>query len=158
MAGRVRERRLEHFLEARYAHQVWTLELPLGERVPTAPEHVDELVAEFHDLHERIFAVRDPDQRVEILQCRGRLVARPFTPPLGDAVSPPRANGRPRRRLAYFPGHGKIETAVYEGGTIAPGAELAGPLVVAEPSTTVVVPPGVTLHSTKLGNYVLELR
>ena len=45
-----------------------------------------------------------------------------------------------------------------DGGALAPESELTGPLLVTEPSTTVVVPPGVTLRTTKLGNYVLELR
>ena len=51
-----------------------------------------------------------------------------------------------------------ILTAVPEGGTLVPGSRREGPLLVTEPSTTVVVPPGVTLHTTPSGNYVLELR
>jgi N-methylhydantoinase A len=150
--------RRERFLEARYAHQVWTLELPIGDRALSGPDDVQQVVTEFHDLHERIFAVRDPGQRVEVLQCRGRLVARPFTPPLADAATLGDGNGEPRRRTAYFPGHGDVEVSVRDGGALVPESELTGPLLVTEPSTTVVVPPGVTLRTTKLGNYVLELR
>jgi N-methylhydantoinase A len=158
LGGGVRDVRRERFLEARYAHQVWTLELPLGERELDRPEQVDRLVADFHELHERIFAVRDPSQRVEILQCRGRLVARPFTPALTDGQRNGRLAGAARTRQAYFEGQGYVEVAVLEGGTLPTGVALHGPLLVAEPSTTVVVPPGVTLHTTELGNYVLGLR
>lgn len=157
LSGHVQDQKVDRFLEARYAHQVWTLELPLG-RVPGDQSDVEQVVADFHDLHERIFAVRDPDQRVEFLQCRGRLTARPFMPPLGYAAVPTGAHSQPSWRTAYFPGHGEVEIPVYEGGTLAPGSELDGPLLVAEPSTTVVVPPGVKLRSTSLGNYVMELR
>jgi N-methylhydantoinase A len=158
LTGGVQDVRRERFLEARYAHQVWTLELPLGELTVSSQDHVERIVDEFHDLHERIFAVRDPGQSVEILQCRGRLVARPFTPGLMPAVPGAGATPAPRMRSAYFPDEGYLEVPVHEGGTLAPGSRLEGPLIVTEPSTTVVVPPGVTLSTTELGNYVLKLR
>jgi N-methylhydantoinase A len=151
--------RRERFVEARYAHQVWTLELPLGDGDLTDAGDVDRVVDAFHELHERIFAVRDPGQRVEILQCRGRLVARPFTPGLrSGAASNGDRSSSGRSRTAYFGGHGLLEVPVLEGGTIAAGSVVDGPLIVTEPSTTIVVPPAVTLRTTELGNYVLELR
>jgi N-methylhydantoinase A len=158
LAGGVDAVRRERFLEARYAHQVWTLELPLGDHTLASAEDVEQVVADFHDLHERIFAVRDPGQRVEVLQCRGRLVATPFTPVHSNAVLRVEAPPPPRVRGAYFPGEGHVEVAVHEGGTLPAGSQLEGPLLVTEPSTTVVVPPGVTLRITELGNYLLELR
>jgi N-methylhydantoinase A len=153
----VRDVRREQFVEARYAHQVWTLELQLGERLPTDRRDLDRLVDNFHDLHERIFAVRDPGQRVEVLQCRGRLIACPFTPPIADTNVEVASDGVRGARRAYFPGHGELDVPVLEGGAIAPGSKHDGPLLVTEPSTTVVVPPSVALHITALGNYVMEL-
>jgi N-methylhydantoinase A len=157
LSGRMLDIRRERFLEARYSNQSWTIELPLGDRALTDAQEVERVVEEFHDLHERIFAVRDPGQPVEVLLCRGRLVARPFTPALADAVKPTR-NGHTRgRRIAYFPGLGLTEVPLLEGETLGPGSELTGPLLVTEPTTTVVVPPGVTLRTTASCNYVLEL-
>lgn len=150
--------RRERFLEARYAHQVWTLELPLGDRPVSSPLDVEQIVEDFHDLHERIFAVRDPGQRVEILQCRGRLVAKPFTPAHSTAVAGSVPTAPAGVRSAYFPEQGYVEVPVHEGGTLPAGSRLEGPLLVTEPSTTVVVPPGVTLAITEFGNYLLELR
>jgi N-methylhydantoinase A len=158
LASGVAPPRRVHFVEARYAHQVWTLELPLGDHQLSSREDVERIVDDFHDLHERVFAVREPCQRVEILQCRGRLVAKPFTPALASAVVGAAPDSSPRTRTAYFPGEGAVVVAVHEGGTLAPGSRLQGPLLIAEPSTTVVVPPGVTLRITALGNYLLELR
>jgi N-methylhydantoinase A len=158
LAGGIDAVRRERFLEARYAHQVWTLELPLGEQALASAEDVERIVADFHDLHERIFAVRDPGQSVEVLQCRGRLVATPFTPAHASAAPSAEGPHRPPVRNAYFPGEGYVEVAVHDGGTLPAGSQLEGPLLVTEPSTTVVVPPGVTLRITELGNYLLELR
>ena len=158
LAAAARDVRRERFIEARYAHQVWTIELPLGDRPLSRAEDVDQLVKDFHELHERIFAVRDPGQRVEILQCRGRLVARPFTPRLWSGATSNGDAPSERTRRAYFVDEGLLDVPLVEGGTLPAGSRREGPLLVTEPSTTVVVPPGVTLHTTKLGNYVLELR
>ena len=153
----VQDMRRERFIEARYAHQVWTLELPIGESALSSAEEMNVVVADFHELHERIFAVRDPEQSVEILQCRSRLIARPFTPALWSGTSATNGDAAPRARKAYFADHGELDVPIIEGGTLAPGSRRQGPLLVTEPSTTVVVPPDVTLHTTELGNYVLEL-
>jgi N-methylhydantoinase A len=158
LEGGVDDVRIERFVEARYAHQVWTLELPLSGRGLSDASAVEGVVNAFHDLHERIFAVRDPGQRVEILQCRGRLVAEPFTPSRTNGAASAGGPANARTRSAYFPEQGEVSVTVHEGGTLAPGTRLEGPLLVTEPSTTVVVPPGVGLAVTEHGNYLLELR
>ena len=116
LAAGMQDIRRERFIEARYAHQVWTLELALGERALASPEHVEQIVEDFHELHERIFAVRDPGQRVEILQCRGRLRATPFTPALWSGAARAGVSSAPRARTAYFAEHGQVEVPVVEGG------------------------------------------
>ncbi|HKR98877.1 MAG TPA: hydantoinase/oxoprolinase family protein [Candidatus Dormibacteraeota bacterium] len=147
----------ERFVEACYAHQVWTLELPLeGNGIETA-EDVATLVEDFHDLHHRMFAVREPGQRVELLHCRGRLVAEPLKPALAARSANGSVGSPAATRQAYFPDEGRLEVPVYEGASLAPGITLEGPLLVTEPITTVVVPPGVSLRVTDLGNYLLEV-
>jgi N-methylhydantoinase A len=158
LGGEVRDVGRERFVEARYAHQVWTLELPLGDRAVRTAADVELLVSQFHALHERIFAVKDPDQRVEVLQCRGRLVARLFTPPVAVGAGPAADGAEQRTRRAFFPEHGELEVPVLDGGSLETGSRLVGPLLITEPTTTVVVPPGAALETTGLGSYVLELR
>ncbi len=158
-AAGLRERGLaiaavEHFVEARYAHQVWELEIPLrSHRLESAGE-LAALVDDFHAAHERIFAVNDPDQKVEAVYWKGRLIAEPRKPGLAGPTPPP--SREPRLRSAHFPEVGAVEVAVHDGGSIAPGETLPGPLLVAEPTTTIVVPPGATLRVTADGDYLLE--
>jgi N-methylhydantoinase A len=147
----------ERFVEARYAHQVWTLELPLRNGGIRTENDVEALVEDFHDLHHRMFAVREPGQRVELLHCRGRLVAAPLKPALAARSSDGADGSAAATRQAYFPDEGQLDVAVYEGASLTPGSGLEGPLLVTEPITTVVVPPGVSLRVTDLGNYLLEL-
>ena len=46
---------------------------------------------------------------------------------------------------------------MYVGGQLPPGTRLAGPTIVREPTTTVVVYPGSSVTVTPLGNYLLEI-
>jgi N-methylhydantoinase A len=69
----------------------------------------------------------------------------------GDGGAPPRP------RMAFFPELGEVEIPVHLGGELAPGRTLAGPALVIEPETSIVVYPGWSAHVSKLGNYKLEL-
>jgi N-methylhydantoinase A len=159
MAASLRRRGLqsstvEHFVEARYAHQVWELEIPLPAPWAADEKSLEALVAEFHATHERVFAVTDPGQRIEAIYWKGRLTAHPPKPELGAFGSNEAAE--PERRKTYFPGVGEVEVPVYAGGSLPGGERLDGPLLVIEPTTTIVVPPEVTLTVTELGDYILE--
>jgi N-methylhydantoinase A len=146
------------FVEARYAHQVWDISIPLAGDGVEDERALELLVASFHDAHERIFAVREPEQRVEMSQWKGRLTVGTAKPPLdarrGNGAAP---GARPPRRTAFFADLGAIEIPTHLGAELAPGAHVDGPALVIEPETTIVVYPGWTAQVTALGNYRLEL-
>jgi N-methylhydantoinase A len=85
-------------------------------------------------------------------------VARGITPKperlaqLGDATNP--ADARRGSRRAYFGGTWH-DTPVFDGSALGAGVELAGPALIEEMFTVVVVPPGMTARLDALGNYVL---
>jgi N-methylhydantoinase A len=61
-------------------------------------------------------------------------------------------------RRAYFPGaEGWVETAVYDRHRLGVGAEVAGPAVVEEEGSTLVVGPGATARVAASGNIVMTL-
>ena len=157
LAGAVSRR---YFVEARYAYQVWDLSIPLDGEAIADEAALARLIGSFHDAHERIFAVREPGQRIELSQWKGRVVIETDKPPLRSErePSPKRANADAEsRRVAYFPELGEVEIPVHLGATLAAGASVAGPALVIEPETTIVVYPGWTAHVSELGNYRLEL-
>ncbi len=158
LAGAVQRR---YFVEARYAYQVWDLTIALeGEEVAEEAQ-LARLIESFHDAHERIFAVREPGQRIELSQWRGRVVVSTAKPPLAtrrELATAPRAGGRGSlSRLAYFPELGEVEIPVHLGWQLEPDAAVVGPALVIEPETTIVVYPGWTAHVSALGNYRLEM-
>jgi N-methylhydantoinase A len=73
--------------------------------------------------------------------------------PRNGGAPGPRASARP----AYFPGLGMTDTACYVGQDLAPGFAVAGPAVIEEATTTIVVPPGSRLRVNPLGDYVIDL-
>jgi len=169
LAGSVQRR---YFVEARYAYQVWDLLIPLEGDGIEGEAALGRLVESFHDAHERIFAVREPGQRIELSQWKGRVIADTTKPPLagdrvrGEGAPSERAagergngseDGRSPRRVAFFPELGEVEIDVHLGRRLRPGSDVAGPALVIEPETTIVVYPGWTAHVSELGNYRLEL-
>jgi N-methylhydantoinase A len=148
-----------YFVEARYAYQVWDLSIALeGEGIDDEAA-LAALIESFHDAHERIFAVREPGQKVEMSQWKGRVVASTAKPSLdaGRAGSSSPGAAPAGHRPAFFPELGEVEIPVYLGEQLAPGSSAVGPALVIEPETTIVVYPGWSAHVSDLGNYRLEL-
>lgn len=165
-AGRLRERGLpdgavEYGVEARYAYQVWDLELSVPTSRFRGEGDVVALREAFDRLHQRIFAVAEPGQTVELLTWRARL-----TTGIGsggpDGGTVPRATEASvpqpeQQRPAYFAGRGWTPTPLYRGDQLPPGSSVEGPAIVSEPTSTLVVHPGTTLTTTPYDNYLLEV-
>lgn len=150
----VREPRREYRTEARYPSQTWELEVPLPTRELRTDADVEQLNDAFHAVHERIFAVHEPGQSIECLYWRARLTAKLDGPTVEPRDVPPAPAPAPRvTGRAYFDGRW-WDTPRYHGHELQPGTEIAGPLIVDEATTTVVVPPACTLKTTPHGYLV----
>jgi N-methylhydantoinase A len=151
------ETRTELSVDARYRSQVWELEVPLPVARFADGRDVTALEDAFHDVHERVFAVREEGQYVECLvwRCRATAVlAKPALAP-GRGARPDASPSE--TRVAVFADGGAVETPRFDGSALPPGTEIAGPAIVREPTTTVVVPPGARVTVTPLGNYLLQV-
>jgi len=162
-AQRLRERgvaeiEVRYYVEARYRFQVWELEIPVAGDHFDTPDDVEALVDAFHQMHERVFAVRDPEQPVEFLNWRGRLTGRVRAASLEPVRELAEKKVRAQRhRSAYFgDGIGRIDTPIYLGDQLAPGGLLEGPAIIEEPTTTLVVYPGTTARISSGGRYLLS--
>jgi len=112
----------------------------------------------FHEEHQRVFAVKEPEQQVECTYWRGRLTALLDAPQLRPEES--RTNSKPRVRAirqAYFSSIGKSDLPRYLGKDLHAGVVIEGPAIIDEPTTTVVVYPGSSATLTPLRNYLLEI-
>jgi N-methylhydantoinase A len=141
-----------------YPGQNFDMSVPMIEGAEIDEPGLLDLAGRFHDQHEaeRGFAFRSQQPLLRGM----RLIARGRTPKpsriadLGKLAAPDAARTGTRR--AYF-GEGFVDTAVYDGTLLGPGVEIAGPALVEEPFTVIVVPPTGRARLDDQGNYSLEL-
>ena len=141
-----------------YPGQNFDMSVPMIEGAEIDEPGLLDLAGRFHDQHEaeRGFAFRSQQPLLRGM----RLIARGRTPKpsrfadLGKLAAPDAA--RTGTRPAYF-GDGFIDTAVYDGTLLGPGVEIAGPALIEELFTVIVVPPTGRVRLDEHGNYSLEL-
>ncbi len=171
LAARVREEvfreeisptgvQLERFIDLRYARQSSELTLPVPEAV--AASDLPRVLAEsFHAEHERTYGYRRETDPVAIVSLRLKATAPARSVgfrELGESFARTR-DGVPALELtrrAYFgPQNGERETRILRRSDLV-GKALAGPLIVEEFDTTVVIPPSWQARIDAYGNLVLE--
>src|SRR4051794_15906371 len=149
---------VELYAQMCYPGQNFDMSVPVPEGVAIAEADLLVLAERFHDQHlrDRGFCFRNQQPLV-----RGvRLVARSETPKpdhfAESGTVTDAAQARKGERDAYF-GVEFVETPIYDGPALGPGAEIIGPALIEEPFTVVVIPPGGTVRLDTLGNYELTL-
>jgi N-methylhydantoinase A/oxoprolinase/acetone carboxylase beta subunit len=61
-----------------------------------------------------------------------------------------------RHRRVVFAEGGAHETPIYAGDRLAPGTAIAGPAVILEPTSTLVIDPGAHVRVSEHGTYVID--
>jgi N-methylhydantoinase B len=148
--------RAEYRVEARYLFQVWDLEVTLPVERFTGPDDVAALVEAFHQAHERLHAVRDPDQQVECLNWKVRLVAELASEVVQSHAASASALAPIGENSAHFGPAGTLTTPVYRGVDLPVGTLLHGPALILEPTTTLVLYPGMRATVSDHGAYRLD--
>ncbi|HAN72091.1 MAG TPA: 5-oxoprolinase [Actinobacteria bacterium] len=150
------ETEVQFAAEARYRQQAWELTVPLPDAALSDGD-VALIEETFHDTHERMFGVREPNQTLEILSWTARATARLRHP----SRSVPDAERQPvleplRVQDSSFDGVHLVPVPVYWGPSMPVGHSLLGPAIVHEPTTTIVLYPGHTITVMPSGNYYME--
>jgi N-methylhydantoinase A len=149
--------RKEYFAEARYKSQVWELDTPLPVKRFRTPKDVAALVEAFHTVHDRVYAVRDEQSEVECVNWRGRMSIRLSDPAKPVSKRVVRHKPKPSTtRQAYFGADDLRRTPVFRGIELKPGASIAGPAIIEEPTTTIVVYPRMNAFVSPSGHYILK--
>jgi N-methylhydantoinase A len=146
---------IEYTVEARYASQVWEIEVPLANGAFTEDSQLATLVEDFHAMHEQIFAIRDPGSVIEFVSwtatARCRLRA-------GDGGRLGTGGGRPvsGSRTVYFSDAGEVEAVLHDFETMAPDVEHQGPAIIESPFTTVVADGGTVFQRKASGSLLMR--
>ncbi|MES2713975.1 MAG: hydantoinase/oxoprolinase family protein, partial [Pseudomonadota bacterium] len=151
------EAKIELVVEARYRAQVWELDTRLPQPRISGTADVAALAEAFHQAHERVYAVRDEGSPVEFVNWKGRMSISLFAPPPPPAEAATSHTPTPdTHRPCYFTETGRAPVPIYRGDRLHPGAAIAGPAIIAEPTTTIVVYPGLSATLSAAGNYILH--
>ena len=137
----VSEPRIDIALDMRYRGQSYELTVPL--HTPITEEHLDEAVEAFHAAHEQRYGYAMPDEPVEVVNLRVRGVgpgAQPGLPSAPLQRENPSAARLPDK-LVWFNAAAPTETACYARERLAPGNRFAGPALVFQFDSTIVVAP-----------------
>ena len=154
------DRRFEYAYLGRYQYQSWEIEVPFGTTDgAVADDDVAGLAEGFHRLHERIYTIKNENDLVEFTTWKVRAIG-PAAAELAAAEGTATAGAAEPHgtRHVHLPGRDAPETVpVYRGNDLAPGATIAGPAIVEEATTTVLVPEDAEAVIDALGNYRVTL-
>jgi N-methylhydantoinase A len=149
--------RFEQYADLKYDYQLQELgvDFPTGSSPKDLPEKLTEL---FKQAHLQAFGYNTGDS-IDLVGLRLRALASVASMRFSELAakiaqaSPPMAQVEPRD--AYFgPKHGLLKTSIYRRIDITD--KKRGPLVIEEPDTTVVVPPGWSVSRDQFGSLVLS--
>lgn len=143
--------------DLRYQHQGWeiTVDVPDGD---VSQQTLADMVANFHELHERLYTYNLPHQTVELVNLRVTALGslpRPVTEPetlLTDSVPGPDHTRKARlsRRAGY------AEVPVYQRDTVTPGVQIQGPAIVEQRDTTTLLADGYVSVTDGHGNLIIR--
>jgi len=152
-------------LDFERTHGVWSLDLRyLGQSfeltVPVTADIVEDESGEalrrrFHTSYFQVYGFSDESADLEVLNLRATAIGVTRKP----AVAAPRAaaagTAPPRERRIFLDGRA-VTARVADRDALVPGAALAGPAIIEQYDTTVLVPPGFTVTLDRNGNLIGE--
>ena len=150
------EHSIEFYAEARYRGQIWEIDLPLPTPRFTNHEDVATVRQDFDQMHEEVFAFRDPGSDVEFVGWHATVRCKLRERELGKLGRGKGYQAKvPPWRQAYFNGTGLVDTRVEVFETMKPNLALQGPAIVESPFTTVVIDPGAKVVRRRSGSLVI---
>jgi N-methylhydantoinase A len=156
------KRRYTFFFQGRYEYQSWEIDVPFD----VGPDGLSDaaigkLVAAFHQMHERKYTIKDENDVVEFTTWKVRAI--------GDSggksrlgADRPKGKGslaeKGRRPVYVHAAGGLVDLPVYDGRSISSGASIAGPAIIEEETTTILLLPGHIAEMDRQGNYLVTVQ
>ena len=148
---------LDFSADLRYVGQFNEVEVP-GFSGGTADSAAwEQLVDQFHRLHDERYGYSLPHAEVELINLRLSATGATKKPVTQkhELGGPAADHARKGERPAWFDNR-MVTVPVYDGLALQPGNRLPGPAIVEQPTTTIVLPGDTGLSCDQWGNYLLE--
>jgi N-methylhydantoinase A len=151
---------LSYAFKARYRYQSWEIEVPfVPENGHLSAKDSAALADLFHRTHHRIYSVMIPDDVVEftswIVKATG--LSPQHRSPAQRVDTGATATPTGNRPTYQHPHRGLVDTDIYDGSRLRPGAAVHGPAIIEETTTTIVLPAGSVASVDGDGNYHVTL-
>jgi N-methylhydantoinase A len=157
---KVREVLIERFLDIRYVGQVQEVIVPIRSRTQRVTDvNLANTFRDFHQMHHSLYAFSRPDEPPEVVSLRLDLIGLREELHLASSVFEGEDSSQAMKgtRPVFFEGAGFVETPIYDGLKVRPGNLIAGPAIIEEPSTNIVIFPGQEALLDQYMNYVVEI-
>ena len=113
--------------------------------------------AAFHERHRQLYTYAEPHSAVEVVNVES-IVTGHVDKPARMRIAAGRGAEtaiKGRRDMVFAADGTTTRTPVYDGAKLGAGDELAGPAVIEEVTTTIVIEPGWTANLHETGVYVI---
>jgi N-methylhydantoinase A len=152
----VSEGRIEFAVEARYASQVWEIEVQLRRGKFSNEKDLREFIDDFHTQHQELFAVRDEGSEIEFVGWTAVASVGPDNKSIGRLSNISGLKRDRGSRKAYFRDTGLVDTEVVQLTALDVGKTFQGPAIVETPFTTIVVDPRAQYSLTSTGSLLVN--
>jgi N-methylhydantoinase A len=157
----IEEKRHDLFpaLDMRYIGEQFSVSVPIDGR---GAGWLAATTTAFHALHERLYGFGVPDEPVEVVNIRLRAIGRLHRGEHGTGAR----GGEPARRAApvatrlvgFGPGKDELyQVPVYARETLVSDTRFAGPAIVEQSDSTLLVPPRRSVRADAYGNLLIEV-
>ena len=147
---------IRYAADLRYVGQFNEVEVALPDAGEVTHGTLRELCDAFHLKHDSLYGYSMPGAAVELINLRITARGRTTKPAQErhELHGVAAAHARLGSRNAWFDG-GFVETPVYDGLALVNGNRVAGPAIVVQPTTTIVIPPDFMLLCDEYNNYLM---
>ncbi|GAB2556779.1 hydantoinase/oxoprolinase family protein [Gracilibacillus alcaliphilus] len=148
------------YIDMRYKGEVHEVTVPVRSRTKRITRlNLEATIKDFHEMHERLYAHQDAEQTIEILNLRLDLIGvreklKMADEPFGkeDPIE-----AKTDERIVYFEPD-PVTIPVYDGAQLTSGNLIAGPAIIEQWGTTIVVYPRQEALIDANGNCVIEVQ
>ena len=144
-------------VEARYATEVWDIDVPLRNGEFRGPADVAAFATDFHAAHRELFMIDDPSCPVEIVGLSAQVACRLMDGQHGTLAAAETVPTAARQRAAWFRGIGFTEVPAWRLESLPPNRPVPGPAIIESKFTTVVVDPGAVARRRTSGSLSIDI-
>jgi N-methylhydantoinase A len=143
-------------MDMRYVGQVHECTVDIG-TFEINEKSIEKVKDAFHKRHEELYTYSERHNAVEVVNIESTVYGRiekPKLPKYGKGATA-KAALKGHRKAIFDAGGKATKTPIYDGGKLGTGVKIAGPAIIEEVTTTIVIEPGWKAVLDATGSYVI---